>query len=93
MLVFALAPLQRVADRVATAAVPLAAAAAVPVAASDVAHARAYRAAVRAALADGDVTRDEEAHLADVAQELGIGAADALRLRREVEDATRSGNP
>lgn len=90
-LVFAFAPLQRAADRLANAAIP-------PDTRSPDASAgrsRAFRAAVRAALADGAVTRDEEAHLAEVAQELGIGAADALRLRREVESepATSSDNP
>jgi hypothetical protein len=31
------------------------------------------------------MTLAEEAHLADLAEELGIGAGTALRLRREVE--------
>ncbi|HLE95848.1 MAG TPA: hypothetical protein VI997_00625, partial [Candidatus Thermoplasmatota archaeon] len=63
------------------------AAAAVP----DDAALEAYRAAVRAALADGAMTREEEEHLADVAHHLKLSPRDALRVRREVEDArTRS---
>lgn len=46
----------------------------------------AYRHAVRAAIADGRVTRAEEVHLGEVAASLGITAADAARLRHEVED-------
>lgn len=48
-------------------------------------YAEAYRLAVRAAVGDGRLTREEEAHLADLAEHLGIGAGEALRLRREVE--------
>jgi hypothetical protein len=45
----------------------------------------AYRAAVRAAVADGVMTPTEEEHLADVAHHLNLSPRDALRLRREVE--------
>lgn len=85
-LVFAIAPLSRVADRLAEKVVPLAAAGfegRVPEAAGS--RERVYRDAVRYAPRDG-LTGREEAHLAALAQELGLGAADALRLRHEVED-------
>lgn len=45
-----------------------------------------YREAARYALRDGVLTRKEETHLARLAEHLGIGAADALRIRHEVED-------
>lgn len=45
-----------------------------------------YREAVRYALRDGILSRKEETHLASLAQHLGIGAADALKVRHEVED-------
>lgn len=45
-----------------------------------------YRDAVRYALREGGMTRKEELHLATLAQQLGLGAADALRVRHEVED-------
>lgn len=48
-----------------------------------------YRDAIRYALRDGTMTRREEMHLAKLAQQLGIGAADALRVRHEVEDERR----
>lgn len=70
-LLFAASPIQRALERGATT--------------SD-AKLAAYRDAVRYALHDGVVTRKEETHLATLAQHLGIGAADALRMRHEVED-------
>lgn len=51
-----------------------------------------YRDAVRYALRDGTMSRKEEMHLATLAQHLGIGAADAVRARHEVEDE-RSARP
>lgn len=45
-----------------------------------------YRDAVQYALRDGVMSRKEETHLASLAQHLGIGAADALKVRHEVED-------
>lgn len=75
-LLFALAPLQRVAERVATAAVPLV---------DDERSANVYRHALRAAMRDGSLSRDEERHLAALADELGLPAREALRLREEVE--------
>lgn len=52
----------------------------------DAARLATYRDAVSYALRDGVVTRKEEAHLADLAQHLAIGAGDAMRVRHEVED-------
>lgn len=89
-LVFALAPLQRAADRLAERAVPSPEpAGARPLAAVSAPGLAAYRAAVRAARNDGAVNEAEEHHLAEVAQHLGIGALDALRIRREVEVEVR----
>lgn len=45
----------------------------------------AFRAAVRAALADGVMTGAEEEHLADVAHHLALSPRDALRLRRDIQ--------
>jgi hypothetical protein len=45
-----------------------------------------FKAAVRAALAEGPLTRAQDAHLAEVAHHLGIGPRDMVRLTREVED-------
>ncbi|MGQ0536554.1 MAG: hypothetical protein ACT4PT_10830 [Methanobacteriota archaeon] len=91
-LVFALAPLQRAAERVAVAAVPAEGA---PVAVGrgrpaahggpPTANRDAYRAAVEMALADGVVTRAEERSLAKLAQALGLGPEDALEVREEAE--------
>lgn len=44
-----------------------------------------YKAALRAAMRDGTLTRREERHLAEVAMALGISAVQALDLRDEVE--------
>jgi hypothetical protein len=75
-LVFALAPLQRLADRVAQRAVPL------PV--TKDAHAT-YRDAVELALADGLVNRAEERALARLATQLGLDPERALAIREETE--------
>jgi hypothetical protein len=45
----------------------------------------AFKAAVRAALALGPLTREHDPHLAEVAHHLGIGAREMVRLTREVE--------
>lgn len=49
------------------------------------AHDEAYRAAVRVALRDRRLTREEEVALADVAERLGIGAKRAVEIRHDVE--------
>ncbi|HVM44477.1 MAG TPA: hypothetical protein VM582_00975 [Candidatus Thermoplasmatota archaeon] len=79
-LVFALAPLQRMADRVADAAMP---------GVKDTPeyrHSRRrdiYRNAVLSALADGVVTEGERTVLASLASDLGLTPRDALELERE----------
>lgn len=80
-LVFALSPLQRFADRFAAKAVPGGAEAGAD------AEAR-YRDAVEMALADGEITREEERHLARLATRLGIDPERALALREQVEEET-----
>ena len=51
---------------------------------------RIYRDAVRHALRDRRVTRVEELHLAELAREMRLDPADALRIRHEVEDEGRA---
>lgn len=94
-MLFAAAPIQRAAERLATGASPAQAPPQAPAQAqapasrsvpiSTPAAEEAYRAAVRAALADGPMTPREEEHLADVAHHLGLGPREVLRLRREAE--------
>lgn len=55
-----------------------------PEATSEAARA-GYKAALRAAMRDRSLTRDEERHLAEVAMALGISPVQALDLRDEVE--------
>lgn len=80
-LLFAANPIQRTMERLASHNV-----ASTPTGPASTASVAAYRAAVRAALRDGTLTRREELHLAEVAEHLGIGAREAARLRHEVED-------
>jgi hypothetical protein len=86
-LVFALSPLQRLAERVAKAAVPETVAGSAPGARDDV-----YRETARRLMADGSLSSRDERILARLAQELGIGAADALemRLAEQKDAATRA---
>jgi hypothetical protein len=97
LLLFAISPIQRLAERLATSAVPLVASpahtalasAAVPVGIVAVAKApstaeEAYRAAVRLALRGG-ISRQEEFELARIAEAHGLGPLRALELRHEVE--------
>ncbi|MBW3582606.1 MAG: TerB family tellurite resistance protein [Euryarchaeota archaeon] len=76
-LVFAIAPLQRAADRLAAKAVPVAEPSSL---ARDT-----YRHAVRVAFADGTMSRDEERALARLQQGLGLGPEEALDVRDEIE--------
>ena len=80
MLVFALAPLQRAAERLAERAVPAAQGTPEPTRASEI-----YKSAVRAAMRDGLITRREERHLAEVARGLGLDPVQAHELMLEVE--------
>lgn len=82
-LVFALAPLSRVADRLAEKAVPVTVAAR-PHASDGDRREEVFLKAARLALRGG-LSRDEEVHLAELAEELGIGAGRAAAMLREVE--------
>ena len=75
--VFAASPIQRAIERSGERAKPTAAAPGSAVV--------AYKAAMRAAMRDGTLTRREERHLAEVAMALGISPVQALDLRDEVE--------
>lgn len=77
-LVFAIAPLSSLADRLAEKAVPVAGPASVD------GSVDAYRRAVRLAMRGG-ITREEEHDLAFLADRLGVGAKRALEVREELE--------
>lgn len=83
-LVFAIAPLQRLADQVAARTVPSEEDGLRSPRGVDSVEA-AYRAAVRAALRDEVLTRREEHHLAEVADNLGLSSKRALEIREEIE--------
>lgn len=80
-LVFALAPLQRLTDRLADAALPGGASAP----STSAGRERAYLAAWRIALRAGPVRPGDEEELMHLADELGIGARKALEIRRAAE--------
>lgn len=84
LLVFAISPLQRLADSIAAKAVP---------GGAEAGHGveDQYRAAVDMALADGEISREEERRLAEKADELGIDTTRAFELREKVEDAAGGG--
>jgi hypothetical protein len=82
---FMAAPLQRAVERMWTRPAPRAASAP----ALTTSALAAYRASVRAALADGAMTPQEEEHLAEAAHHLGLSPLVALRIRREVEREPR----
>jgi hypothetical protein len=89
---FAASPLQRVAERYAIGSSP--ARMRVPVASAsregDPARAEeVYRDALRIALRNRTVTREEELHLAELGERLGLPARRALELRHEVEAETQ----
>jgi hypothetical protein len=75
--VFAASPIQRAIERYSDRPKPDAAISG--------SSAAGYKAALRAAMRDGTLTRREERHLAEVAMALGISAVQALDLRDEVE--------
>jgi hypothetical protein len=81
-LVFVMAPLQRMAERFATKALPMSEGSGI---ATPLRAEAAYRAALRAAARDGVITRREELHLAEIAENLGIGHRRAVEIRSEVE--------
>lgn len=81
LLVFFLAPLQRMGDRLANAAMP-----GVHEAPDYLRYRKfeVYKAALESALRDGQVDASERAILADLRESLGIGAADADALERDL---------
>jgi hypothetical protein len=90
MLVFAIAPLQRAAERVASVVVPLSADARPGTRAPEPARGVAkntgiYRDAARYALRDGVVSRAEHLHLAELATALRLSPEEAFHLREEAE--------
>ncbi len=89
VLIFFLAPLQRLADRVASTAVPHSGAA---VSEADKERRRSlYRSTVERFLDDGSIGDQEAQELADLAEELDIGAGTARRIQQEVEGQRESG--
>lgn len=80
VLVFAIAPLQRAADRVAAKAVPGGESGLFKTKQIE----EAYRKAVRMVVRDGVVSPDEEVELAGLADSLGLSAARAMEIRQEV---------
>ena len=84
-LVFALAPLQRAAERLAEKAVPVAAAGGPGAAGAGSRAEDAYRGVLRRYLRGGALTRDEERALAVLAGELRLDAGRAFELREQVE--------
>lgn len=86
LVVFAIAPLQRAADRLAEAAVPRDQPAREAIAGAEA----RYRAVAARYLRDGVLSPDEEATLAHLASDLGISAGRSFELRQE---ALREGRP
>lgn len=87
LLVFAIAPLQRFADRIADAAMPTVR--------DDqeyrtVRKREVYQAALEGAIEDGVITERERTVLARLADSLGITAYEALALERDLTSATRA---
>lgn len=83
LMLFAIAPIQRIADHVADVAMPRVRQreAAMPAAK----RADFYRLALEMALSDRVITRAEERHLAALAEQLGLSHTEALALREAVE--------
>ena len=84
LLLFALSPLQRAAERLANVAMPNVSGSADYVAARKF---FVYRAALESALADGGATPKERAMLARLRDELGLRAEDAEQLERDMRKA------
>lgn len=82
LLLIALQPLQRAAERISDAALPHVRD---TPAWRDERKAELYRSAVRLAMADHEITRKEEVPLADLATQLGLDPRRALDLRASVE--------
>lgn len=86
-LVFAMAPLQRAAERLAEKAIP----SANPASPSEGRGEASYRKAVRLAIRDRRLTREEEAHLHELARDMGIDGARAHAILIEVEQESARG--
>ena len=94
LLFFAMAPIQRAAERLAEKAVPASVAAGAVQTTQGRPLARresTYREALRLALRDRQVTPRERVHLFRLADDLGIAAARAAELQNEVEEAVTHG--
>lgn len=78
VMLFAIAPIQRMAERLAMTAVPVQVA-------QDQRRVELYRLALALALSDRAITRDEERHLAKLAEELGVTHTEALAAREAME--------
>lgn len=100
LLLFAISPIQRAAERIANAAVPLQAAAPIPAAATTPRDLEigltqrerresSYREAVRLALRDRPLSAHERVHLYRLADDLGIGAGRAAEIQHDVEREAR----
>lgn len=85
LLFFALAPIQRAAERFAHKAVPITGSVVAVESAGAAGKEEAYRAALRVALRDRKLTRDEELGLAHLSDELGLTHKRARELWHEVE--------
>jgi hypothetical protein len=83
-LVFAIAPLSRLADRLAEKAVPVSSGGGLASPGSAEAESD-YASALAAAMRDGRITPGEELALARLAERAGIGVSTATRIRHEVE--------
>lgn len=79
LMLFAIAPIQRVADHVADVAMPM------RVAGVREKQLETYRLALALALADRVLTRDEERHLAHLAEHLGLAHTDTFAIREQME--------
>lgn len=79
VMLFAITPIQRVAERVAIVAVPIHSATA-----GD-RRIELYRLSLALALSDRKITREEERHLAKLAEELGVSHTEALAAREAME--------
>ena len=77
VMLFAIAPLQRAADRLAGAAVPA-------ISPAD-RKLELYRLALAVALSDRAISREEERHLAKLAEQLGVTPTEALAAREAME--------
>lgn len=86
-LVFVMAPLQRAAERVASVAVPPTGES--PASSQPTRKREVYADALRVAMRDRALSPEEDVALAHLAQELGLGAGEAMEARQAVEREAR----